>query len=134
MNNIEIVQKAYQCFISRDIPGLLGLFSDDIGWKTPVVENAAYYGPRTGLVAVREFFALLDVNEDITDFLPKEFIAEKDKVVVLGARTSTVKPTGKTLSIDWVHIFTVNDEKITNFLEFFDNVAVARAFLKAANA
>ena len=134
MNNTEIVQKAYECFGSGDIPGLLELLSDDIGWTIPKVENAPFAGARQGKPAVGEFFSLLAANEDITHFVPKEFIAQNDKVVVLGESTATVRSTGKTYSTDWVHIFTVNDGIVTNFLEFFDNAAATRAFQTAAVA
>ena len=134
MNNTEIVKKAYECFGTGDIPGLLELLSDDIGWTLPVVENAPFSGARKGRAAVGEFFSLLAANEDITHHAPTEFIAQNDRVVALGEITATVRSTGKTYSTDWVHIFRVTDEKITNFLEFFDNAAVTRAFQKSATA
>lgn len=134
MNNTEIVQKAYACFGSGDIAGLLDQCSDDIGWNIPEIENAPFAGTRQGKAAVGEFFGELAASEDITKFLPAEFIAENDKVVVLGESTATVRSTGKTYSTEWVHIFTIIDGKITNFHEFFDNAAATRAFQKAATA
>ncbi len=134
MTNKEIAQKGYECFGTGDIAGLLDLCAEDINWTIPVVENAAYSGSRTGKAAVGEFFSLLDAAEDFSDFTPKEFIAEGDKVVVLGQSTATVKETGKTFSTDWVHIFTITDGKIANFLEHFDNAAANRAYQKTASA
>ena len=134
MNNTEIVQKGYECFGNGDIAGLLALFSDDIRWSIPEIENAAFAGSRQGKPAVAEFFRLLNEGEDITKFAPAEFLADGDKVVVLGETTATVRSTGKTYSTDWVHIFTVADGKVTNFLEFFDNAAATRAFQKTLAA
>ncbi|MGB7202029.1 MAG: nuclear transport factor 2 family protein [Pyrinomonadaceae bacterium] len=134
MNNTEIVQKAYECFGSGDIPGLLDTLSDDIDWTIPEIENALFAGARKGKPAVGEFFGQLAEGEDITHFAPNEFIAQNDRVVVLGESTATVRSTGKTYSTDWVHIFKVTDGKITNFLEFFDNAAATRAFQKTLAA
>lgn len=134
MTNKEIAQKGYECFGSGDIAGLLDLCADDIKWTIPVVENAAFSGSRTGKPAVGEFFSLLGAAEDFSEFTPKEFIAEGDKVVVLGHSTATIKETGKIFSGDWVHIFTITDGKITNFLEHFDNAAANRAYQKTAAA
>lgn len=134
MNNTEIVQKGYECFGSGDIPGLLDLFVDDIKWTIPEIDNAPFAGARQGKASVAEFFTQLSTAEDITEFTPTEFIAQNDKVVVLGKSTATVRATGKTYSTGWAHIFTVKDGKITNFLEFFDNAAATRAFTKTAAA
>lgn len=120
MNNTDIVKKAYECFGSGDIQGLMELYSDDISWETPKVDNAAYSGARRGKEAVGEFFGMLTESETFTKFEPTEFIAEGDKVVVLGRSEADIIATGKTFSTEWVHISTVKDGKITAFKEFFD--------------
>ena len=132
--NTEIVQNAYGKFGSGDIPGLLSLLTDDIDWETPHVENAPFTGNRLGLKEVAEFFQLLNESEDFAYFEPTEFIAQGDKVVVLGRSKATVKSTDRSYETDWVHIFTVNDGKITHFHEFFDSAAATRAFQKTAAA
>ena len=134
MNNTEIVQSAYECFGKGDIPGLMTTLSDDIEWSVPEIENAAFAGSRTGKEAVGEFFTQLVEAEDMTRFEPLEFIAEGDKVVVLGESEATVRSTGKTYQTDWVHVFHVQDGKIKEFREFFDNAAATRAFQKMAAA
>ena len=134
MNNTEIVQSAYECFGKGDIPGLITKLSDDIEWSVPEIENAAFAGSRTGKDAVGEFFTQLVEAEDMTRFEPLEFIAEGDKVVVLGESEATVRSTGKSYQTDWVHVFHVHDGKIKEFQEFFDNAAATRAFQKMAAA
>ena len=132
--NIELVKNGYEKFGSGDIEGLLSLFTDDIDWSTPHVENAPFSGNRLGLKEVGDFFKLLDALEEISYFEPTEFIAQGDRVVVLGRSKATVKATGRSYETDWVHIFTVRDGKITNMHEFFDNAAATRAFQKTASA
>lgn len=134
MTNTEIVQGAYECFGKGDIPGILSICADDIEWTVPEIENAAFAGNRSGTDAVAKFFAELTEAEDITRFEPLEFIAEGDKVVVLGESEATVRSTGKTYQTDWVHVFHVHDGKVKEFQELFDNAAATRAFQKTAAA
>ena len=130
--NVELVRGGYEKFGSGDIPGLLALFSENIDWSTPHLENAPFGGRLLGLEEVEKFFNLLVEAEDFAYFEPTEFIAKGDKVVVLGRAKSTVKTTGRDYEIDWVHIFTVHEGKVTNFAEFFDTALVDKAFQKAA--
>lgn len=132
--NIELVRGGYDKFGSGDIPGLLSLFTDDIDWSTPHVENATFSGNRLGLEEVGEFFKLLGESEDISYFEPTEFIAQGNRVVVLGRSKATVKSTGRSFETDWVHVFTVHEGKITNFSEYFDTAAATSAFQKTAAA
>ena len=133
-NNTQIVKQGYEKFGSGDIEGLLNLFSDDISWKTPTVEGAEMTGQRNGREDVGKFFAELNESEEFSNFEPTEFIAQGDKVVVLGKSAGTVKATGRNFETDWVHIFTVKDGKVTGFLEFFDTAAMGRAYQKATSA
>jgi ketosteroid isomerase-like protein len=54
------------------------------------------------------------------EFTPKEFIAQCNKVVVLGFGAWTAKDTGLDFASDWVHVFTVEDGRIAAFREFMD--------------
>jgi ketosteroid isomerase-like protein len=134
MNNTEIVKQAYEHFGSGDIEALLGLYSDDVSWTIPTIENVPFSGSRNGKPAVAEFFSQLVDAEEFSYFAPSEFIAEGDRVVVLGSSKATVKSTGKKFETDWVHVCSVKDGKITSFLEFFDNAGATRAYQKSATA
>ncbi|MBK9155909.1 MAG: nuclear transport factor 2 family protein [Chloracidobacterium sp.] len=132
--NTKLVQLAYEKFGSGDIDGLLELVSDEIRWTTPAVEGASHTGARRGKDDVAEFFKLLSESEDFERFEPLEFVAQDDKVVVLGESSARIKSTGRNFESSWVHIFHVRDGKISEFLEFFDNVAATKAYQKAAKA
>jgi hypothetical protein len=132
--NTQIVQSGYEKFGSGDIEGLLNLFSDDIEWTVPDIEGAPFAGTRSGKEEVGLFFRQLNEAEEITRFEPLEFIAERDKVVVLGYSASTVRATGRSYETDWVHVFHLRDGKVVEFQEFFDNAAATKAFQLAAGA
>ncbi|MCW5960900.1 MAG: nuclear transport factor 2 family protein [Pyrinomonadaceae bacterium] len=129
--NTEIVQEAYSKFGSGDIDGLIAHLADDVQWETPEVENSPLSGVRSGKSAVRDFFQALLTIEEMTAFEPNAFTAQGDKVVVEGTFTAKVLSTGKAYDSKWVHIFTLENEKITGFLEFFDNAAASKAFQRA---
>jgi len=132
--NIRIIQDTYQKFGAGDVPGLLGNCTEDVHWQTPEIENATFGGARRGHAGAGEFFAELAAAEETTKFEPLEFIAQGDRVVVLGKYGATVRETGRGYETDFVHIFTVRDGKITSFVEFFDNALASRAFQKSTTA
>jgi ketosteroid isomerase-like protein len=70
---------------------------------------------------------MLAESETFTKFEPTEYIAEGDKVVVLGEFDVNVTATGKSYSSDWVHVMTVKDGKVTAFREYFDTAAANHA-------
>ena len=63
-----------------------------------------------------------------------EFIAQGDRVVVLGSFSARSKTTDKQYTTDFAHIITVKEGKITSFYEFFDNAAAGRAHTAAQTA
>lgn len=132
--NVQIIQQAYEKFGAGDVPGILELLAADIKWTVPQIENAPFGGSREGVERVAEFFKELSESENITRFEPLEFIAQNNRVVVLGESAATVLDTGRSYETDWVHVFSVRDGKVTEFTEFFDNAAATRAFQKTAVA
>ena len=58
----------------------------------------------------------------------REFVAQGDKVVVLGHYVWHVKATGKEWASDFVHALSVRDGKITRVQEYTDTAALGDAF------
>ena len=58
---------------------------------------------------------------------PREFVAQGDRVLVVGFATGKIKATNKTFEDDWVFAITVRDGKLTNIREYVDTQALARA-------
>ena len=72
-------------------------------------------------------------NVEIERFEPQTFLADGDRVIVLGDDTARVKATGKVLTERWAHAFTLKNGKIVAFEEYMDTSAVV-AELRAAHA
>ena len=130
-DNLDVVRRGYDAFGRGDINALLELFDEQIHWVTPGPRELATSGRRTGPQAVAEFFASVNEVFDVQRFEPKEFVVQGDRIVVLGDETARVRATGKTLDLDWVHVFTLRNGKVVAFQEFFDTAAVVAAMSPA---
>jgi len=133
--NVDKVKEAYEAFGRGDIPALVATLAEDVRWTiNGPADVVPYMGAREGRDAVVEFFAQLSESETITKFEPREWVAEGDKVVVVGVSEAEVRATGKQYGLDWVHVFTLRDGFISDFREFFDTARVVDAFRAASKS
>jgi ketosteroid isomerase-like protein len=58
---------------------------------------------------------------------PPEFVAQGDRVLVVGVATGEIKATNRTFRDDWVFVTTVRNGKLTKIREYIDTQALARA-------
>jgi len=124
--NTKIVQDGYAAFARGDIQTLLSLFDDGIRWHAVKggSKDVPQAGERVGKAAVAEFFALLPEVQTFEQFEPRQFIAQRDKVVALGRYRGTSKATGRSYESDFAMVFTVQNGKITAFEEYTDSAAI----------
>ena len=132
--NTKLAQRTYELFKSGDIETLLNMYSDDIVWQLPDMENVPFGGKRTGRENVGEFFSLVNDSQEVLQFEPREFIAQGDKVGILGNYAWRVRSTGREFSSDFAHVITVKDGKITSFHEYMDSAAASKAHTAAQTA
>ncbi len=64
---------------------------------------------------------------------PPEFVAQGDRVLVIGVATGKIYATNKPFRDEWVFDITVRDGKVTNIQEYIDTQALARASEMAAS-
>ena len=57
----------------------------------------------------------------------REYVAQGDRVLVVGFARGKIKATNKTWEDDWVFAITVRNGKLTNIREYVDTQALARA-------
>ena len=127
-DNVKIVQQVYENFQKGNIPALLKSLTDNVEWELPEVENVPIAGKRQGRDRVADFFSELNETQETIDFIPRDFIAQGEKVVVLGSYTWRVKASGGRFTSDWAHVFTMRDGRIERFQEYTDTAAVAAAY------
>ena len=61
-------------------------------------------------------------------YAPREFIAQGDKVVVLGQERFRVKATGRSVENEWAHGWTLREGRAARFYEYNDTAALAAGY------
>jgi uncharacterized protein len=131
--NVQVVKDGYAAFSRGDIPGLLALLAEDVEWHIPGA-GLPLAGTYRGHDGVANFFQKLAAESDVLDFQPREFVADADRVLVVGWERAKVKATNRTAEADWIMSFTVRNGKIAIFREYTDTKALADAYGAAARA
>ena len=132
--NTRLVQQAYQSIEAGDIQALLNSFAEDVQWILPEMENVPFAGTWQGSEGVGQFFSKVFEVQDVVAFEPEEYIAQGDKVVVLGRFLMRIKATGREFGSDWVHVWTIKGGQVTRFYEYVDTAVVSRAHTAAKTA
>lgn len=133
-NHLQVIQQAYDCFGQGNIAGILDTLTNDVIWQVAPVKDVPFTGTRNGQEGAADFFAKMAECEDTLQFEPRDFIAQGDKVAVVGHYAGHVKATGREYETYFVHVFTLREGKIARFDEYTDTAAIANAFVKAQNA
>ena len=120
---LDVVQQAYAAFGRHDIPALMKLVAAEVDWYEICPASLPYSGPRRNPAEVGEFFAAIGQVEDITVFEPKEFIEAGENVTVLGYLEGFALDTKQKFQTEWVHVFTVQNGKITRWRGFTNSAA-----------
>jgi ketosteroid isomerase-like protein len=122
------VQKIYTCFGAGDLPGILGLQSDDVAWRIPGAPAVPYAGTYAGKGGVTEFFQKLLSAAAFESFEVTSLVAEGDQVVVVGSERVRSNTTGKTAVNDWAMYWTLRDGLVVSMTSYEDTAALAEAF------
>ena len=125
--NTKVAEQLYATFNSGDIEGFLNVFSEDATWNSPEIENLPFETKVTGRENLAAFLTEIDKYEEFLKIEPQEYIAQGDKVVILGELHVRSKITGQEYNSGFAHIIEVKDGKAVSFLEYFDNAAAGRA-------
>ena len=124
--NVQLVKDFFAAMGSRDKQGLLALVAEDIEWIVPGEEwpLAGTHRGHAGLAHV-----LQKASEELETTYPKppEFVAQGDRVLVIGVATGKIKATNRAFKDDWVFDITVLNGKVTKIREYIDTQALARA-------
>jgi len=129
--NVQIV-KDFFAAMGGDRQGLLALSDEDIEWIIPG-EDWPLAGTHRGHAGLAEVLQKASDEVEMTYPKPPEFVAQGDRVLVVGVATGKIKATNKPFKDDWVFDITVRDGKVTNIREYVDTQALARASLMDAS-
>jgi ketosteroid isomerase-like protein len=124
--NVQVVKDFVAAMGRGDKQGMLALSAKDIEWIVPGKDwpLAGTHRGHAGLAA------LLQKASEVVDISypkPPEFVAQGDRVMVIGFATGTIKATNRAFEDNWVFAITVRNGKVTNSREYIDTQALARA-------
>lgn len=123
-NAMDVVNEVYSAFRRGDVAGVMKLVSDEVDWRVVAGPSSLPYATTCRTCEeVGRYLEDLLAAEEIVQFEPREYIDAGNKIVVIGFVEVVIKETKKRFESEWVHIFTVEDDKITRWLEFFDTAA-----------
>jgi uncharacterized protein len=130
-DSIDTAKSLYASVRRQDTESVLNLFAENaiIHGPTSSTKMLPWGGTYNGREGVKKFFKLLEEGLDIEQFDIIDFIAERDKVAVLGFIRGKARMTQKLFETHFAHVIKVdrNDGKISEFRVFNDSGSLARS-------
>ena len=121
---IEIVQEAYGAFGRGDLPKIFSLLSPEI--EIAQSEELPWGGIFQGHDGAKQFVAKLTSHIASTVDIER-IINSGDHVSVVGWTQGTVKSTGASFRVPFVHIWQVREGLVTRIQFFIDNPTIRPA-------
>ena len=118
-----IVQEVYEAFGRADVPKILSFVADEVDWEFVGSAGLPYAGRRRTPAEVADFFSAVASTDDIRAFEPREFLEADGHVTVLGWETATARDTGNEFESEWVHVFSLKNDKIIRWRGLFNTAA-----------
>ena len=97
--NVQIVKDFFAAMGSRDKQGLLALVAEDVEWIVPG-EGWPLAGTHRGHAGLAEVLQKASEEVETTYPEPPEFVAQGDRVLVVGVATGKIKATNKPFKDD----------------------------------
>lgn len=123
--NVQTVKDFFAAIGRSDSEGLLALVAEDIEWIIPG-EDWPLAGTRHGRAGLADLLVTASKTME-TSTEPREYVAQGDRVLVIGFARGKIKATNKTFEDHFVFAITVRDGKLTKIREYIDTQALARA-------
>src|SRR5450631_4244024 len=99
--NVQIVKEFFAALGGRDKQGVLALVAEDIEWIIPG-EDWPLAGTHRAHAGVEDVLQKASEEIETTYPSPPEFVAQGDRVLVIGVATGKIKATNRTFNDDSV--------------------------------
>jgi uncharacterized protein len=124
--NVQIVKDFFAAMGRGDTQALLALSAEDIEWIIPG-EGWPLAGTHRGHAGLADLLQKASETLDTSYPKPPEFVAQGDRVFVVGFASGEIISTKRTFEDHWVFAITVRNGKLTNIREYIDTQVLARA-------
>ena len=105
---------------------VLALVAEDIKWIIPG-EDWPLAGTHRGHAGLADVLQKASEAVETAYPDPPEFVAQGDRVLVIGVAAGKIKATNKPFKDDWIFAIIVRNGKLTKIREYIDTQALARA-------
>ncbi|PZM10462.1 nuclear transport factor 2 family protein [Rhizobium tubonense] len=120
--NIQTVKNFFAAMGRGDRERLLALSAEDIEWMIPG-EDWPLAGTHRGHGGLEDLLRKASEAMETSFTRPSEFVAQGDRVMVIGVATGKVRATNKPWEDNWVFAITVRNGKLTHIREYVDTQA-----------
>jgi uncharacterized protein len=124
--NVQIVKDFFAAIGKYNEHDLLALVTEDIEWIIPG-EGWPLAGTYHGHAELAAVLKKASKEVEMKYPTPPEFVAQGDRVLVIGVATGKIYATNKPYRDEWVFDITIRDGKIARIKEYIDTQALARA-------
>jgi uncharacterized protein len=124
--NVQTVKDFFAAMGSGDKQGLLALSAEDIEWIIPG-EDWPLAGTHRGRAGLADVLQKASEKVETSFPEPPEFVAQGDRVLVVGFARGKIKATNRAFEDHFVFAITVRNGRLTNIREYVDTQALARA-------
>ena len=131
--NVQVVKDFFAAIGSGDKQRVLALVAEDIEWIVPG-KDWPLAGTHRAHAGVEKVLQKASEKIEMTYPKPPEFVAQGDRVLVIGVAVGKIKATNKPFEDEWVFDITVRNGKLTRVQEYIDTQALARASRTDANS
>jgi len=124
---IDIVEAFFDSTKAGDMDWTLSLLADDVDWNVPA--TLPYGGTYRGLDGFRRYRA--SIQENIAPgyrFVREEQFHSGEDVVILGRLIASAKSTGIPFESPFVHVYTIQEDKIAARTYYVDTRLMLHAF------
>jgi ketosteroid isomerase-like protein len=104
--NVQIVKDFFAAIGRRDKQGLLALSAEDIEWIIPG-EDWPLAGTHRGHAGLADLLQKASEMVETSLTEPREFVAQGDRVLVVGFARGRIKATNRTFEDHWIFAITV---------------------------
>ena len=131
--NVQVVKDFFAAIGIGDKQRVLALVAEDVEWIIPG-EDWPLAGTHRGHAGVAEVRQKASEEIETTYPKPPEYVAQGDRVLVVGVANGKIKATNKTFVDHWVFDITVKNGKLMSIREYVDTQALAQASEKDAKS
>jgi ketosteroid isomerase-like protein len=128
-DQLNVVRASYDAFARGDVPGMLGMLDPKVEWNeaehSTLWPGEPIYGPDQ--VAAQVIARIPELFGDTFRIKVERLHACGDTVVMQGRYTATAQATGRNLSVQVVHVWDVEGDKVVRWQQYIDTWALAEA-------